>query len=331
MITDIPPISNKRIRLFDYDSFPSKKIHIVDEEVTIINKKINNLNDLIELGQSYEPTKNYNIDLKILNNMIPSLQELNNMIGMRQVKHNIIEHIIFYIQHLDDKNKDMLHTVIEGPPGIGKTELGKILSKIYLQLGILKNNIFKKVSRCDFVGKYLGQTAIKTEELIESCKDGIMFIDEVYSLGNSDNKDSYSKEAIDVINLKLTDMKTNFVCIVAGYSKEIEKCFFSYNIGLKSRFPVRFIIEPYTAKELMLIFIKIVKDNEWDVVENLDLEFFKKNYKEFTNYGRDMDNLFTKSKRSHSKRIFNNPLAIKKLLTNEDIESAYKMFLINKY
>ena len=66
-------------------------------------------------------------------------------------------------------------------------------------------------------------------------------------------------------------------------------------------------------------------------LKNLDLEFFKKNYKEFTNYGRDMDNLFTKSKRSHSKRIFNNPLAIKKLLTNEDIESAYKMFLINKY
>lgn len=300
------------------------------EEIITISKKIKNLSDLIELGKTYESGKKYNIDLYLLSKMIPALEDLNNMIGMKSVKHDIVDHIIFYLQKLDNRNKDMLHTVIEGPPGVGKTELGKLLAKIYLQMGILKNNTFKKASRPDMVAKYLGQTAIKTEELIESCYGGVLFIDEVYSLGNKEQRDSFAKEAIDTLNLKLTEMKNDFICIVAGYPREIDECFFSYNPGLNSRFPIRFSIDPYTPKELMLIFKKIVADNEWQISENIKLTFFKKNYDNFKNYGRDMELLFSKSKRAHSRRIFIDSSATKKLLTEEDLENALNMFLLNK-
>jgi SpoVK/Ycf46/Vps4 family AAA+-type ATPase len=120
----------------------------------------------------------------------------------------------------------LLHTVIEGEPGTGKTELAEKIGKVYLKLGILKNDIFKKVKRSDLIAGYLGQTAIKTARLIEECKGGVLFIDEAYSLGNAegkDGRDSFSKECIDVLNQSLTENKNNFVCIIAGYKEDLEK------------------------------------------------------------------------------------------------------------
>lgn len=301
-----------------------------EKELITLNVEVNSLSDLIDLGNLYNPTKRYNINLEQLNNMVPSLIELNEMIGMKKVKNDIIEHILFYLQKLDDSNIDMLHTVIEGPPGVGKTELGKILGKIYLSMGILKNKTFKKVSRSDMVAKYLGQTAIKTDELIQSCKGGVMFIDEVYSLGSREMRDSFSKEAIDTLNMKLSEMKNEFICIIAGYRREIEECFFSYNVGLKSRFPIRFTIDPYTPRELFQIYKLIVKENNWELDKSVKLSFFKKNYDEFKYYGRDMELLFTKCKRAHSKRIFNDSNAVRKTITSNDLNVALKNFLLNK-
>jgi AAA+ superfamily predicted ATPase len=322
---NIPPVHEKHWPLYDEPVIKEE-----DKEYVHINKKINTLTELIELGNTYDSTKRYNIDLALLNKLTFALQQLNDMVGMKKVKYDIVNHILFYIQKLDDSNMDMLHTVIDGPAGIGKTELAKILGNIYLQMGILKNNVFKKVSRPDMVAKYLGQTAIKTEELIHSCKGGVMFIDEVYALGNKDQRDSFSKEAIDTLNLKLTELKNEFICIVAGYPKDIEECFFSYNIGLRSRFPIHFTIDPYTPKELMEIFKKIVKNNNWSVDESITIAFFKENYKEFKYYGRDMEQLFAKCKRTHSKRIFGLSDDVKKIINYDDIVNAFDEFLINR-
>jgi SpoVK/Ycf46/Vps4 family AAA+-type ATPase len=316
---------------FDLKIKKEPTINIIKEkEFVKIEKKINNINDLIELGKLYDDNKSYNLDLKTLNKLVGPLEELNKMIGMKQVKIDIVEHILFNIQKLDDKNKDMLHTVIEGPPGVGKTELGKILGKVYLAMGILKNNTFKKVSRSDMVAKYLGQTAIKTEELIESCRGGVMFIDEVYSLGNRQVNDYFSKEAIDTLNQKLSELKNEFICIVAGYPREIKECFFSYNQGLNSRFPIRFTIDPYTPKELLKIFTKVVIDGGWSLDPSVKSSFFKKNYNSFKYYGRDMENFFTKCKRAHSKRLFSEPDSQKKLLTINDIIIGFRNFELHK-
>merc|ERR1711991_1200935 len=109
-------------------------------------------------------------------------------------------------------NDDMLHTVITGPPGVGKTELGRILGHIYKGMGVLKKGHLKIVKRSDLIGKYLGHTAAKTQDVIDECSGGVMFIDEAYSLCNKEGRDSFSKECIDTLNQNLTERR-DFLCI----------------------------------------------------------------------------------------------------------------------
>ena len=252
---------NRLINNHVYINEKSSKINDIPEEqkeLVIIDKEITNIVDLIELGKLYDESKRYNIDLKTVNRLVEPLTELNNMIGMDSVKQDMVDHILFRIQNLDSTNTDMMHTVIQGPPGVGKTEVAKIIGKIYLAMGILKNNKFIKATRSQLIAGYLGQTAKATQKVIDSAIGGILFIDEVYSLGNAEKRDSFAKECIDTINENLTDKKTDFICIIAGYKDEIDSCFFSYNSGLERRFPVRFTIEAVSYTHLTLPTKRIV-------------------------------------------------------------------------
>ena len=296
-----------------------------EKELVIIDKKINNLIDLIELGKLYDETKKYNIDMQLLNKLVNPLTELNNMIGMETVKQDIIDHILFRIQNLDNENKDMMHTVIQGPPGVGKTEVARIIGKIYLAMGILKNNNFIKARRSDLIAGYLGQTAKATQKVIDSAIGGVLFIDEVYSLGNAEKRDSFAKECIDTINENLTERKTEFICIVAGYKEEIDKCFFAFNSGLERRFPIRFSIDEYTFEELFLIFNKKVTDAGWLLDESVTNVFFKKRIDNFKHFGGDMEVLFTRCKRAHSRRIFCTE-EVKKVINLTDLRKGFEVF-----
>ena len=300
--------------------------------------EINNLGDVIKIGKLWGTTwtdeYEYNINIKLLNSIVPELEELNLMIGLNEVKSQIIDLIIYWALGLDNKNHDLLHTVIEGEPGTGKTELAEKLAKIYLKLGILKSNVFKKVKRADLVAGYLGQTAIKTAKVIEECKGGVLFIDEAYSLGNAegkDGRDTFSKECIDTLNQSLTESKSDFVCIIAGYADDLTKSFFSYNSGLERRFPIRFSIGTYTDEELGKIFIKKVREYEWDI--NLNPEelssIIKSNRKYFKFNGGDMEILFAKCKISHSKNLLKIETKIKKVLDKKDILDGIQLYLLN--
>jgi SpoVK/Ycf46/Vps4 family AAA+-type ATPase len=296
------------------------------KELVTVTREINNLIDLIELGKSYDSTKRYNIDLKILSNLVEPLTELNNMIGMESVKQDMVDHILFHIQKLDLEHCDMMHTIIQGPPGVGKTEVAKIIGQIYLAMGILSNNKFIKASRCDLISNYLGQTAKTTQQIIDSAQGGVLFIDEVYALGHEEKKDSFSKECIDTINENLTTKKSSFICIIAGYKDDIEKCFFAYNAGLKRRFPIRFTIDPYSADDLFLIFNKKINDIGWQIDDSINVEFFRKNYDNFKFFGGDMEILFSKCKRSHSRRVFMSTNANKKIINLVDLTKGFDVF-----
>jgi hypothetical protein len=230
---------------------------------------------------------------------------------------------------------DFMHTVIYGPPGSGKTEVAKIIGRIFSNLGILNKKIFKKVSRNDLVAGYLGQTAIKTKDMIKASLGGVLFIDEAYSLGNSEKRDSFAKECIDTLCEALSEHKHNWMVIIAGYEKELNDCFFSLNEGLNSRFTWRFKLDPYKPSELKLIYEKQVHDYGWKIMENdqktdiIPEEWFASRMDYFTTYGRDMETLFTKTKIAHSRRVFCLPNSEKKVITFADLENGFKLFTEN--
>lgn len=227
---------------------------------------------------------------------------------------------------------DYMHTVLYGPPGTGKTEVAKILGNIFCNLGILTSNTFKKVTRSDLVAGYLGQTAIKTREVIESAIGGVLFIDEAYALGNTEKRDSFSKECIDTLCEALSDHKHELMVIIAGYEKELNDCFFSYNEGLSSRFTWRYKIENYDSSELRKIFEKIVKDNGWTFIFDRDAvkdEWFKSRQQYFKYFGRDIEVFFTKTKIAHARRVFYLPVKDRRSLIMDDLDAGFELFTAN--
>jgi SpoVK/Ycf46/Vps4 family AAA+-type ATPase len=301
-----------------------------------IDVEINSIDDLLSLIDKYkiEPNIKYNINMRTLHNIKEPLIELNNMIGMKDLKNNITDQILYFIQELyknKDNSGDFMHTVIYGPPGTGKTEIAKIMGKIYSKIGILSKGTFRKVTRADLVSGYLGQTALKTRDVIKDCLGGVLFIDEAYALGNSEKKDSFSKECIDTLCEALSDNKNNLMVIIAGYETELKECFFNYNQGLDSRFTWRFSTDEYKADELFKIFLKKVCDIEWIIADdsNIKIEWFKKNMDYFKFFGRDMETLLAKTKIAHSKRVFCKPENEKKKLILVDLNKGFEMYLKN--
>jgi SpoVK/Ycf46/Vps4 family AAA+-type ATPase len=226
---------------------------------------------------------------------------------------------------------EFMHTVIYGPPGTGKTEIAKMMGKIYSKIGILKKGTFKKVTRSDLIAGYLGQTALKTRDVIKEALGGVLFIDEAYALGNPEKKDSFSKECIDTLCEALSDNKENLMVIIAGYETELKECFFNYNQGLDSRFTWRFKTDNYSAEDLYKIFIKKVKDIGWELHEESKItsDFFKKNYEYFKFFGRDIETVLAKTKIAHSKRVFCKPENEKKKITIKDLEKGFEIYLKN--
>ena len=253
------------------------------------------------------------------------------MIGLEKVKNSILDMILYYIQNFEKSNKNMLHTVIEGPPGVGKTELGRIIAQIYASMGVIKSDKFKVVRRTDLIGEYVGHTAHKTQRVIDEANGGVLFIDEAYSLGSNEGKDSFSKECIDTINQNLSEQKKNLIVIIAGYPNELEKCFFSFNPGLGRRFPFRYNIEGYNETELKDIFLKKVKDMKWNIDDNIEKEFiqdfFKTNLSKFCNYGGDIENLITMCKFCHSRRVIGKHPKYKRILNSVDITNGMNKFM----
>ena len=351
--TEITPEDILNMIASNYSQLENEEINQNEEEDEVediskwpyeeIKRDVKDINDLIELAKLYDPNKKvrYNINLKKINDILEPLIQLRDMIGLEDVKKNIVGHIIFYIQDLGGPYHDMMHTRIEGSPGVGKTMLGRILGDIYFKLGILKGNKkrnrlgekkynFRIVKRSELIGKYLGHTAAQTQEVIDSVDGGVLFIDEAYSLGNPEGRDSFSKECLDTINQNLTEKKANFLCIIAGYKDALDKCFFKYNEGLARRFTFRYTIEDYTPEQLKEIFQKMVGDIEWQVEDKLPLEdFFKENYDCFKNMGGDIETLLFNCKIEHGKRVFCDT-ENKRILNLEDIKNGFEIFTSNR-
>lgn len=313
-----------------------EEIPVQIRETINIEVEINNISDILKLINTYQndPAIKYNIDMKALHSIKEPLEELNNMIGMKDLKNNIVDQILYFVQKLH-KNKnssgEFLHTVIYGPPGTGKTEIAKIMGKIYSKVGVLSKGSFKKVTRSDLIAGYLGQTALKTRDVIKEALGGVLFIDEAYALGNPEKRDSFAKECIDTLCEALSDNKENLMVIIAGYEKELKESFFAFNQGLDSRFTWRFKTDEYTAEDLHKIFIKMVNDIGWEIDSNskITTDWFKKNHDYFQFFGRDIETLLAKTKIAHGRRVFCLPENDKKKITLRDLDKGLEIFLKN--
>lgn len=307
-----------------------KKIHKVH-----ITTSVSSFIDLINIidNNEYRADTEYNINLKSLHLIRNELVEMDNMIGMKNLKSSILDQLLYFLQNLHEgANSDFKHTVIYGEPGTGKTEISKLIGQMYSKVGILKNNIFKKVSRSDLIAGYLGQTAIKTKGVVEQCLGGCLFIDEVYSLGSGDaSSDIFSKECIDTLCECLSEHRDNLMVIIAGYETEINNSFFNVNRGLESRFIWRFNTDKYDYKELTQIFTKKTKMNEWSISCNNDVieKWFFNKENIFKFFGRDMEMLLSYSKICHGRRIYGLSSDLRKKITLEDLNQGYALFKHN--
>lgn len=309
-----------------------------DENIfDITSYKLDSLDNLIEMIKDYSEKplpkrgkrKFYPNKMDVLPNILQDLIDLNNMIGLKKLKNQIVDQILYFVQGIDESV--MMHTVLEGPPGAGKTTVSHILSKIYSKLGIFRKTKFNIVRRSDLISEYLGGTTIKTMETLERCKNGIMLIDEAYSLGsNSGQEDMYAKECVDTINQYLTENVDKIICIIAGYKKELDTCFFSLNPGLKRRFPWTFTIENYNASELADIYFKCINEREWETSCKKEdiINLISPNISLFTGNGGDINNIIEKAMFINSRNNFGRENLYN--ISIEELKDALNIFIDNK-
>jgi SpoVK/Ycf46/Vps4 family AAA+-type ATPase len=191
------------------------------------------------------------------------LAELNNLTGLTKVKeeiHSLVKYIRIEQKRRQEgltSNPLSLHCVFNGPPGTGKTTVARLLGRIYHSLGLLKTGQVVETDRSGMVAEYVGQTAVKTNKIIDKALDGILFIDEAYALA-SDLRGGFGQEAIDTLVKRMEDERDRLVVIVAGYPKEMQD-FLTSNTGLQSRFNQYFNFQDFSADELLEIFLQTVK------------------------------------------------------------------------
>ena len=303
-----------------------KKVTLLDYLTNTYNKEI----DYIEYERDLVKYISFNKTIPVLKeekSIDEVFKDLNELVGLEKVKKVLYElvDVIKLKEKAGDnlKIKDInLHMVFLGNPGTGKTTIARMISEILYNLKYIKENKLIEVSVKDLVAEYVGQTAPKTMSVIEKAMNGVLFIDEAYTLAST-RDNSYNDEAIATLIQAMENYRDKLVVIFAGYTNEMQK-FLNSNSGITSRIGYTLEFDDYTTAELVEIFKGmatkagfIIKDDAIDYLEEIIDKY--RNMKNFGN-ARFVRNIYEKTVIRHASNVKDKKrLDILKTLTKEDI------------
>ena len=263
-----------------------------------------------------------------------SLAELNSLVGLSNVKkevNELIKLVRFYQEEGKDvMNKFPLHSVFTGNPGTGKTTVARILARIFKAIGIIERGDLIECDREKLVGAFVGQTAIKTNEMIDKAQGSVLFIDEAYSLTSGHGGD-FGNEAIDTLLKRMEDKRGEFIVIVAGYTDRMVS-FLESNPGLRSRFDRKFDFEDYNAEELETIFTNMIVQEGMKLDKKATefmTDYLKQLVRQKSKYfgnGRAIRKVVEKTIKSQNLRLAELPIEkrtdnLKKTITLDDVKN----------
>jgi stage V sporulation protein K len=262
-----------------------------------------------------------------------ALDDLEHMIGLAPVKVEINK-LLASLEIERRRRQQNLpvfatsrHMVFTGPPGVGKTVVARAIGDIYRSLGVLRKGHLIEADRSALVGGYIGQTALKTLEVCRSALDGVLFIDEAYSLSQSEYKGDYGREAIEALLKYMEDHRDRLVVIVAGYPVEMHR-FIASNPGLASRFTKTIDFPAYSAVELCEIFRSMATEQQYLVPVGLEGKLApwiesQRNDPQWGN-ARAMRTLLERVREAHALRTSRDPAANVAAFEMSDIEAGIR-------
>ncbi len=301
-----------------------------------VKRFLNNSETLDEEDYEMNDDEEPQIESAPTESFLKTKEKLNNLIGLTQVKKEVESLANFVLIQQKRKifglrnTQTSYHCVFTGNSGTGKTTVARIVSEIYKELGILKKGHLVETDRSGLVAEYIGQTAPKTNKIIDEALDGVLFIDEAYSLVPPEIDNDFGPEAIATLLKRMEDDRDRLVVILAGYPNEMHD-FINSNSGLRSRFNRYIDFPDYTEDELVEIFVQLMSKNDYtmtpDISESVHVivsnELKKGDNKQFGN-ARFIRNLFEKVIEEQANRLVKNSDFSEELLKTIEVEDIKK-------